>query len=47
MREAILNAVAHRDYRLGGPIFVRQFSKRLELISPGGFPPRITPENTP
>ena len=28
VREAILNAVAHRDYRLGGSIFVRQFAKR-------------------
>lgn len=45
VREAILNAVAHRDYRLGGSIFVRQFSRRLEVISPGGFPPGITPEN--
>jgi len=25
IREAILNAVSHRDYRLGGSIFVRQF----------------------
>jgi ATP-dependent DNA helicase RecG len=25
-----------RDYRLGGSIFVRQFSKRLEVISPEG-----------
>lgn len=45
VREALLNAVAHRDYRLGGSIFVRQFSKRLEVISPGGLPPGITPEN--
>lgn len=45
IREAVLNAVAHRDYRLGGSIFVRQFPKRLEVVSPGGFPPGITPEN--
>ncbi|HRM00736.1 MAG TPA: ATP-binding protein [Acidovorax sp.] len=45
VREAILNAVAHRDYRLGGSIFVRQFAKRLEVVSPGGLPPGITPEN--
>ncbi len=45
VRETILNAVTHRDYRLGGSIFVRQFSTRLEIVSPGGFPPGVTPEN--
>lgn len=45
VREAILNAVAHRDYRLGGSVFVRQYAKRLEVVSPGGLPPGITPEN--
>lgn len=45
VREALLNAVAHRDYRLGGSVFVRQFARRLEIVSPGGFPPGITAEN--
>ena len=45
VREAVLNAVAHRDYRLGGSIFIRQFAKRLEIISPGGFPSGITQDN--
>jgi ATP-dependent DNA helicase RecG len=45
IREAVLNAVCHRDYRLGGSVFVRQFARRLEIISPGGFPPGITTEN--
>ena len=45
VREGLLNAVAHRDYRLGGSVFVRQFPHRLELVSPGGLPPGITPEN--
>lgn len=45
VREALLNAVAHRDYRLGGSIFVRQYGQRLEVVSPGGFPPGITQEN--
>jgi len=45
VREALLNAVAHRDYRLGGSIFVRQYSRRLEVVSPGGFPLGITPDN--
>ena len=37
--------MAHRDYRQGGSIFVRQFAHRLEVVSPGGLPPGITPEN--
>jgi ATP-dependent DNA helicase RecG len=45
VREAILNAVAHRDYRLGDSIFIRQFPRKLEIVSPGGFPPGITLEN--
>jgi ATP-dependent DNA helicase RecG len=40
VREAVLNC--HRDYRLAGSVFVRQFPRRLEIISPGGFPPGIT-----
>ena len=45
VREAILNAVCHRDYRHGGSVFVRQFARRLEIASPGGLPPGITLEN--
>lgn len=45
VREAILNAVCHRDYRLAGSVFVRQFPRRMEIVSPGGFLPGITPEN--
>ena len=45
VREAILNAVSHRDYRLSGSVFIRQYPKRIEIVSPGGFPPGITPEN--
>lgn len=45
IREAILNAFCHRDYRLGASVFVRQFPRRLELVSPGGFPAGITPDN--
>lgn len=45
VREALLNAVAHRDYRLGGSVFLRQYAQRLEVVSPGGLPTGITPEN--
>jgi len=45
VREALLNAVSHRDYRLAGSVFVRQYPRRLEVVSPGGFPQGISPEN--
>ncbi|MDR3620868.1 MAG: ATP-binding protein, partial [Paludisphaera borealis] len=45
VREAVLNAVSHRNYQLGGSIFIRQFSRRLEIDSPGGLPLGITVEN--
>ncbi len=44
VREALLNAVCHRDYRNGESILVRQYPLRLEVESPGGFPDSITPE---
>ena len=44
-REAILNAVGHRDYRNQGSVFIRQYPRRLEIVSPGGFPPGISVEN--
>jgi ATP-dependent DNA helicase RecG len=45
VREAILNAVCHRDYRDGGSIWIRQYPRLLEIESPGGLPDGITPEN--
>ena len=45
VRETVLNAVSHRDYRHGGSVFVRQYPQRIEIVSPGGFPSGITPEN--
>ncbi len=45
IREAVLNAVSHRDYQLGGNVFIRQYSRRLLIESPGGFPVGITEQN--
>jgi len=45
IREAVLNAVSHRDYRLGGSTFIRQYARRIEFVSPGGFLPGITAAN--
>lgn len=45
VREVILNAVSHRDYQLGGNVFIRQYPRRFIVESPGGFPVGVTIEN--
>ncbi|MFZ2489777.1 MAG: ATP-binding protein [Anaerolineae bacterium] len=46
VREALVNAVCHRDYRLGGRrIEIRMFDDRLEINSPGSLPGYITVDN--
>lgn len=45
VREAVLNAVCHRNYQLPGSVFVRQYNDRIEFESPGGFPSGITVDN--
>lgn len=45
-REALLNAVAHRDYTVSGrSIFIAADPEKLTVKSPGGFPAGITAEN--
>lgn len=45
-REALLNAVAHRDYNIAGrSIIITLDPEKLIVKSPGGFMPGITPEN--
>ncbi|AMK13613.1 divergent AAA domain-containing protein [methanogenic archaeon mixed culture ISO4-G1] len=39
IREVILNAVIHRNYRIEvSPIFIAVFGDRIEITSPGGLP---------
>lgn len=45
VREAVLNAVTHRDYRSQASVFVRQYPRHITVTSPGGFPPGVTPAN--
>lgn len=42
IREAIVNAVAHRDYTSNGSVQVMLFSDRLEVWNPGVLPPVLT-----
>ncbi len=45
LREALLNALVHRDYQVASPIYCRWFNDRVEIVSPGGPFPPVTPEN--
>ncbi|HEY4573001.1 MAG TPA: ATP-binding protein, partial [Thermoanaerobaculia bacterium] len=45
VREAVLNAVTHRDYLDPGEVLVRHMADQLVITSPGGFIAGITPEN--
>ena len=42
IREAVVNAVAHRDYRSNASVHIYLFHDRLEVVSPGGLPPGMT-----
>jgi len=45
IREALMNAFCHADYRIPGPIIVKHYTDRLEISNPGGFIGGISPNN--
>lgn len=45
VREAITNAIIHRDYRLSADIQIRLFANRIEIESPGLLPADVTVAN--
>lgn len=45
VREALLNALVHRDYRLSGRTVLRIYDDRLEVWSPGGMPVSLSLEH--
>ncbi len=45
VREAVVNALVHRDYSIvGTDVMLVIFSDRLEVVSPGRLPNTVTPE---
>lgn len=47
LRELLMNAVMHRNYESNAPIYVYEFSNRIEIINPGGLYGEATPQNFP
>jgi ATP-dependent DNA helicase RecG len=45
IREAINNAVAHRDYSKSGEIVIKQYPSELIITNPGGFPLGVNVDN--
>lgn len=44
IREALLNALVHRDYSFSGSIFINIYDDRIEFISLGGLVPGFSLE---
>ena len=42
LREAVANAVTHRDYRSTANVHIYVFKDRIEIVSPGGLPAGMT-----
>ncbi len=45
LREAVVNAFAHRQIESGQSIQIMIYKNRIEIYSPGTFPEKITPES--
>ena len=41
IREALVNAIAHRDYRSTANVQMYLFHDRLEIVTPGGLPAAV------
>lgn len=47
LRELIMNAVMHRSYESNSPIYIYEFSNRIEIINPGGLFGDVNVDNFP
>lgn len=45
LREALMNALCHRDHRVASPILVKQYRDRVEMTNAGGLIGNTTPDN--
>lgn len=47
LRELIMNAIMHRSYETNAPIYIYEFSNRIEILNPGGLFGDANPQNFP
>jgi ATP-dependent DNA helicase RecG len=47
LRELIMNAIMHRNYASNAPVYIYEFSNRIEIINPGGLYGEVNTENFP
>jgi ATP-dependent DNA helicase RecG len=47
LRELVMNAIMHRNYDSNAPIYIYEFSNRIEIINPGGLFGDVNPGNFP
>lgn len=47
LRELVMNAILHRDYESNAPIYIYEFSNRIEIHNPGGLYGDARPNNFP
>ncbi len=45
IREAVLNAIVHRDYTITSEVVIKQYPNKIIINNPGGFPKGVTIEN--
>lgn len=45
IREAVLNAIAHRDYTITSEVVIKQYPHKIIINNPGGFPKGVTIDN--
>jgi ATP-dependent DNA helicase RecG len=47
LRELIMNAIMHRNYETNAPIYIYEFSNRIEILNSGGLFGDANPQNFP
>ncbi len=44
LREAMINAIVHRDYTISSTVYIEVYDDRIEIVSPGKLPPGLRVE---
>ena len=47
LREFMMNALMHRDFESNAPVYIYEYTNRIEIVNPGGLFGEVRPENFP